>query len=152
MSGSRLRLRCFGYVDEQIDSMDKAEQLMEEVENGVIERPEVEIVQELEGQERLIERLIHMGALFRESGDERCLGWLVSTHDEPTRDNFAYCTANPQRPPNRLDRVLFCGAPESIDESAILQRAEALDLISVLVERGDHSSYVRKSFRDVFGW
>jgi hypothetical protein len=148
VSGSRLRLRCFGYVDEQIDSMDKAEQVMEEIEVGTIERPEIEIVQEVEGHERLI----HVGALFREGGDERCLGWLLSIHDEPTRDNFAYCRANLQQPPNRLERVLFCGAPESIDESAILQRAEALELISVLVERGDHGSYVRKSFRDVFGW
>ena len=57
-----MRIRCYGYTDDNLTSLDKLMEIMVGVESGEVERPEIELVEE--GSPEELVALI--AALFRE--------------------------------------------------------------------------------------
>ncbi|MEW4564751.1 hypothetical protein AB1K70_19580 [Bremerella sp. JC770] len=123
-----MRIRCFGVLDEELPTTEKLVELMHQVENGEVGRPEIEIV-DGEGQ---AEKIFHIGALFRE-GDGECVGWLISTRDNAKGKTYAYCMNSHTPTPQHLT-VLFCGSPEIIHPSAVLQLNEVTDFVQKLID------------------
>lgn len=139
-----MRIRCFGYFDEELLATDKLVALMHMVESGEVERPEIELVDE-QGE---AETIVHIGALFGATSGE-CVGWLVSTRDTASHQNYAYCM-NSVTPTPQCTSVLFCGSPETVGQSAILSVDQVADFVQELVDGKSKQLYSRKIFSEVF--
>ncbi|QDT27551.1 hypothetical protein Enr10x_28690 [Gimesia panareensis] len=138
-----MRIRCFGDSAKELSTTDKLVDLMRRIENGEVERPEIEVV----GGEGQVEKIIHIGALFREGSGE-CVGWLVSTRENASRRNYAYCV-NSETPMPQYLNVLFCGSPEAVDQSAVLRVDQVADLVPKLIDGNSTQSYSRKRLTEI---
>jgi hypothetical protein len=135
-----MRLMIRAYVDEEVTSLKRVEDLMSQMEAGVIERPEIEMLDEGTGIK------IHIGLLFLE-GNSRPIGWLVSRLNEDSI-NYAICRFSDTD--RVIENVLFCGAPENIIDVAILQKEEAIQIIESFLEKGaDLQGYILRRLKEV---
>jgi hypothetical protein len=141
----RLSIRCEGYFDEPLSSSSQIEELMSGIEAGSIERPEFEIV---DNDSNLS---VHVGALYLEgSGSCRPIGWLVSKLDCSDPRNYAVCDSS--TPDDPVKGLIFCGVPETINRSAIIDREMVIEAVLIITEGGaKRSQYSLRPFREVFG-
>jgi hypothetical protein len=72
MTRDVVRIRCIGYFEEDLTNPDRIEQVMVEIEQGTIRRPEFEM---MFPKGRKMPRL-YAAALFREGGEVLVEGWF----------------------------------------------------------------------------
>lgn len=138
-----MRIRCFGYLDEGLSSIQELIELMQQVQAGKLDRPEIELF-ETDDQAGTI---IHIAGLFREgSGDPA--GWLVSARDPVSGKNHAFCLSSGECG-IRHENVLFCGSPQTVDQAAILGFEQVVELVEQLMDCKPADSFVRRQFVEI---
>jgi hypothetical protein len=123
-----MRIRCTHYFDEDLTDLQRVGDVMNDIANGKIRRPEFEVVLKKKGQK---ERVLQVAALFEEGKEFE--GWFVShpSEDDP-RKLVAYRVID-RTASAGCKELLLSGCPETIDISGILSQFEACELIKALV-------------------
>jgi hypothetical protein len=132
-------ISCVGYVEDEVASGENIQQVMTDMAEGIIERPEFRLVP-VPPDNRPI---IYVGALFREGGEVMLEGWFI--WHIFGRTDVAYCV---NRSGERVGHkhVLLCGAPEAIDTSAILSTPEAVGLLKSYAKGEPLTGFEQRDF------
>ncbi|MEM8639529.1 MAG: hypothetical protein AAGG51_12050 [Cyanobacteria bacterium P01_G01_bin.54] len=131
-----------GYVDEEYASLnlERVEELLSQVESGVIQRPEVELTDDDTGID------LHLGLVLTKN---IIAGWLITPvhHGEP----FSHTICKIEGSREFIEGLIYCGAPENIIDTAILQKAEVLEVIDSFFKEGKHpQNYTSCPFEETF--
>jgi len=139
------QIRCAGYFEEDLTNLDRIEQVMAEIEEGSIRRPEFELVFPIGGKMPPV----YAAALFREGGDVFVEGWFLWHILKGSPDNAVYCIKNCEERKTGYKHVLRCGAPEAVNTSAILSRIEAAKLLKSLAKGEPTMGFEKRSYGSV---
>ena len=138
----RLKIRCLGHFDELFTSTNRIFEAMSQIEAGIIKRPELEILDEDS------EVCAHL-ALLGIEGNPRPIGWLVTKLGNENQSDYIACKKSDVD--KFIEDVMFCGAPEIIKNSAILDKQEAVSVAIFIIENDiGNRPYTLQTFREVF--
>ncbi|MEM8639531.1 MAG: hypothetical protein AAGG51_12060 [Cyanobacteria bacterium P01_G01_bin.54] len=137
-----MRLIIGKSVNEEYTSpnLERIGELISQVEIGVIQRPEIELIDNDIGVE------LHLGLLFAK---DSLAGWLVT---QMSKTNPPYYTICKYKGTNSfVEGLVYCGAPENVINSAILQRAEVLEVIDFFFREGKcPKNYILRQRKEIF--
>jgi hypothetical protein len=131
MKQELVEIHCCGYFeDEHLTNFSRIEEVMTGIEQGSIRRPEFEVVFPRGGKKPPI----YVSALFREGGKGLVEGWFLCHLSKGAADNVAYCARSRHKGAPEYKPVVRSGAPQLVDVSAILSKAEAVQLLEFLAK------------------
>jgi hypothetical protein len=146
METEGVEIICNGYVEEELTNFDQIEEVMAEIEQGTILRPEFELVFPTE------KPTVCAAVCFREAEDGFVEGWFVWHILEESKNTAVYCLKSCKIGQAGSKHVMCCGCPEVIDSSAILSRGDALRILESLVNGEPIRDFEQRSYAAVFGW
>lgn len=138
----KLKIQCLGYFDELFTNTNRICETMSHIEAGIIRRPELEILDEDSGVRA------HL-ALLEIARNPRPIGWLVTKLGNDNRSNYIVCKKS--NVDKCIENVMFCGGPELIKDSAILDKQEAANAAIFVIENDmENRPYILQPLREVF--
>jgi len=141
-----VRIICVGYFEEELTNYNRIKEIMAQIEQGNILRPEFELVFANK------KPTVYAAALFREGEPVFLEGWFVWHIFKGSPDNAVYCLKRIKVGEAGSKETLRCGAPEVIDCSAILSSADAAKLLESLAKGKPLPEFEQRSYRAIFGW
>lgn len=142
---SDMRMRCAGYFDERVKHLGRISKILDDIENGTIERPEFEI----ETQDNEEKSPVFIAALFRESPEAGLEGWFIWKYVSAKKKNLVYCKKSVSEATAVYKSVLLSGASERVHSSAILTKCEVISMLSSLMQGTSADGFDWLSFASV---
>lgn len=145
MARKEARVICRGFFEKPLPDIGCLEEIMDRLERDETLRPELEVIPPRRGSSLPV-----LAALAFSSSDASIKGWLISHSAGDDRDSVGYCATHSQESAIHTE-VILCGAPHMVLTSALLSKAEAVQVLGSIIEGTEASGFEMRPLSFVFG-